>query len=92
MLAHHLAMPQAGRQAHTSSVGVGSIGETPDVAQAHTVANAGQQEVQLARPVAPVCSKVHVQIYITLVTGGHQQVWGDGLPVRDTKGEARLEL
>lgn len=90
-----LDAPQAALRASTSSVGVGSVGEPPDIPQAHTVANARQQEVQLARPVAPVCGKVHIQIYITLVTGGHQQVWGNGLPVKETKGvrekeEARL--
>lgn len=84
-------------QAHTSSVGVGSVREPPDVPQAHAVADAGQQEVQLARPVPPVCSKVRVQVYITLVTGGHQQVRGGGLPVRKIegvreKGEASLGL
>lgn len=91
-MAYHLVTHQVKPQAHTSSVGVGSVGETPDVPQAHAVANAGQQEVQLACPVAPVCSKIHVQVYITLVTGGHQQVWGDGLPVRETKDEAGSEL
>lgn len=80
-----LDVPPAGPLAPTSSVGVGAVGETPDIAQAHAVANAGQQEVQLAGPVAPVCGEIHVQVYIALVTGGHQQVWGNGLPVKETK-------
>lgn len=96
-LAHHPRHSPTGPQAHTSSVGVGSIGEAPDIPQAYTVANAGQQEVQLSCPVAPVCSKVHIQVNIALVTGGHQQVWGDRLPTRETKEvrektEARPEM
>jgi len=70
---------EVGHEEGASSVGVGPVGETPDIAQAHTVANAGQQEIQLACPVPPVSGEIHVQVYITLVTGGHQQVWGNGL-------------
>jgi hypothetical protein len=97
VLGYHPRHHCTGSQTHTSSIGVGSIGETPDVSQTHTVANARQQEVQLSRPVSPVCGKVHVQVHIALVTGGHQQVWGNRLPVRETKvrrekAEPRLGL
>lgn len=86
-----------GPQAHTASVGVGSVGKPPDISQTHAVADTRQQEVQLARPVAPVCCKVHIQVHITLVTGSHQQVWGDRLPGKGSKtkreeDEVRVEL
>lgn len=86
-----------GPQTHTASIGVGSVGKPPDISQAHAVADTRQQEVQLARPVAPVCCKVHIQVHIALVTGSHQQVWGDRLPGKGNKtkreeDEARVEL
>lgn len=73
----------------TSSIGVSPVGEPPDVSKAHTVSDAGEEEIQPARPVPSVLWALGAQVPV-LAAGAHQELWRHWL--REGAGDGRGQM
>lgn len=79
----------AGRMSGTSSVGVSPVGEPPDVAEPHAVPDAGEEEIQAARPVPSVLGALGAQVPVG-AAGAHQELRCHRLEERGSRGWERL--
>lgn len=78
----------AGRMSSTSSVGVSPVREPPDVAEPHAVPDAGEEEIQAARPVPSVLGALGAQVPVR-AAGAHQELRCHRLEERGSRGWER---
>ena len=60
--AHHEEHDEVGDEEGAPAVGVGHVGEPPDVAQAHRQAQAGQEELAVVAPTLPLLAAHPVSV------------------------------